>query len=120
MTAENSALIRQCDHEFSLLIHALFEERCAKCKAMYATLAPHHIIHRADKWTRHMIMNAVLLCQDCHEYAHAHPSEFMGWLSATWPGHYEFVQAHHWKSGHPDYAEILRVLKKVREQLQGK
>jgi len=92
------------------------QKRCQRCKACLKgspfPLEAHHLISRSHKSTRHKRQNGLLLCRECHRFAHAMPDAFNEWLSKAYPDRWEWVQKHKHDIGRPDYkaaaAELMR------------
>jgi len=59
--------------------HAIIarDRKCTRCGMIGEDLAGHHLIGRRYKKSRHDLRNGVTVCYQCHQWAHAHPSESM-------------------------------------------
>ena len=68
----------RCDKLWSELVFNRDKGVCQKCGEM--GLHPHHFILRANIGTRFELDNGVLLCAECHRWAHDYPFLFDVWF----------------------------------------
>ena len=69
-----------------MTIKLLCGYRCQKKGCRKRADHSHHLITRANKVLRHEWTNGIGLCAHHHDWAHADPGEFKGWLIDTLPG----------------------------------
>tara|TARA_R110002126_G_scaffold110987_3_gene248762 strand:- start:907 stop:1305 length:399 start_codon:yes stop_codon:yes gene_type:complete len=81
-------------------------------------LEAHHLISRAKVFTRHELINGVLLCSFHHKYSrecspHMGPIGFADYLQHNEPAQYQWVLDNKWKTGKPDYKAAYERLMEV-------
>lgn len=74
-----SSLERTANSLWQMLMHVIWRGHCARCRGMWGT-AGHHITKRRYHAVKYAIMNGILLCASCHEWAENHEQEFLQWL----------------------------------------
>ena len=108
--------LKKCDELWSKLVRS--SGCCAKCGKEGKTEA-HHLITRARKHLRHLLINGVELCYRCHQRgegsAHEDITGFRMWLEAERPDQAEWVEDHKNRTyrGKPDYRAKYEELKEM-------
>lgn len=78
---DRKKLINRCDDEIRRIARLRAGGHCGRCEIFYTDLEAHHIFSRRHLSVRFNLDNIIMLCPECHRWAHSHPEEFQ---AVTW------------------------------------
>lgn len=104
------------DHKWSEVIRLLFSGKCAKCRRQGT--AAHHIVYRRNRAFRWHPLNGVLLCLECHQWAHSEKEEFEAWLLHNLKHQYKWcIEDYHKNNLTSDKESVKTLLNDTEERL---
>jgi len=113
-STERRRLEAEADRLVQEASRLMWRGKCARCKC--EGHVGHHIIGRANKQTRHQVLNVIYLCDPHHRQAHARPDAFMNWLKQYWYSIYEWHTVH--KHLQPERVSAIHLKNTIAELKQ--